>query len=923
MKRLTARKGGLLILFSLLLSGVIAQTGVVKGKVLTPDGIAAGATVHAGKKATVTNESGEYSLTLPPGNYLLSAAYVGFQNSEKNITVKDGETIVADFTLQAQTGGQLNEVVVLGSRSAPRTQIETPVPVDVINLHKLSGAVPQTSVNQLLNYAAPSFSSNSQSLGDGTDHVDPASLRGLGPDQVLVLVNGKRRYNSSLVNVNGTFGKGTVGTDMNAIPVASIDRIEILRDGAAAQYGSDAIAGVINIVLRKEVNHLSASVTGGEYVTTSNGEHITDGKGTQVALNFGLPVGDKGGFINFTGSYDYREPTNRGGIYTGAIYTRYPGGVDRTDSFLTATHTTRKDYSLRVGQSRLRSGQFQFNASIPVSDNATFYSFGGLGYRNGLAPGFYRYPNDARNVLDIYPLGYLPYIGSDIYDRSFVAGIRGKASGWNIDFSNTWGQNQFEFRVENSVNASLLKASPTSFRDGGPKFTQNTTNIDVSRGFDWLSGVNLAFGAEYRFERYQLLPGDANSYTDYGAARQVGVDANGNPILVPDPAGSVHTLFGPDGITPRPGGSQVFGGFRPQNAVNANRTAVAGYADVELNFTKAFLADAALRYENYSDFGSTVNGKLALRYKISDRFAIRASGSTGFRAPSLQQRYYANTSTLFTNGVANDVGTFPNDSRAARLVGIPSLKPEKSKSVSAGFTGNLGPVKITLDGYFTRINDRIVYTDQFAGSNDPNASPADKELYQILLQANASKAQFFANAINTETKGVDLVVSYSKKLGGGILRADFAGTISKTQQVGAVKASDLLKGKENIYFSPSNKIYLENGVPNQKANIALDYTIHGFEVFLRENYFGGVTEATNTIQYQQFYTPKWVTDLSIGYSFIKQLKLTIGVNNLFDKYPDKIKYVQNSNSGQFIYPRSVTQYGFNGRYLFARLELTL
>jgi iron complex outermembrane receptor protein len=910
----------LLFLFALPTLQLSAQDAIIRGKISGTDGPLSNATVKIGSSTISSDQSGAYRLSVNAGRYTITVSFVGYQGSSRTVTVAASQTLAEDFSLIA--GEALNEVVVLGSRAAPRTQLASPVPVDVIDISKLAASSPQVNINQILNYAAPSFTANTQSLGDGTDHVDPASLRGLGPDQVLVLVNGKRRHTSALVNVNGTFGKGAVGSDLNAIPVSAIERIEILRDGAAAQYGSDAIAGVINIVLKKQVSKVTASVTGGEYATKSNGQHFSDGKGVQAALNFGLPIGTNGGYTNLSGSYDYREPTNRGGIYNGIIYKAYPGGADKTDSFLTATSTTRKDYSLHLGQSQLRSGQFMYNASIPIAENASFYSFGGVGYRNGLAPGFYRYPNDSRNVLDIYPLGFLPYIGSDIYDRSFAAGIKGEAGKWQVDVSNVYGQNEFDFRVENSLNASLLKASPTSFHAGGPKFTQNTTNADFSRGYNWLNGVNLAFGGEYRFERYQLLPGDENSWANYGLARQVGVDANGNPILVPDFKGSVNTLFGPDGSA-RAGGAQVFPGFRPENAVNATRNAVAVYGDGEINFNKAFLADIAARFENYNDFGSTTNGKLALRYKVSSRISLRASASTGFRAPSLHQRYYANTATVFTSGVANDVGVFPNNSRAAKLLGIPSLRPEKSKSVSAGFTGNLGDFKVTVDGYFTRINDRVIYTDQFSGSNAPGASQQDKELYQILLQANATRAQFFANAINTETRGVDLVVSYSKRVGEGTIRADLAGTVSKTTQVGPVMASDLLKGKESIYFSNANRVYLENAVPNQKLNLAINYTLHRFSAFLRNNYFGGVTEATSTIANQQFYNPRWVTDLSVGYSVVKGIRLTIGANNVFDIYPEKIAIATNSSSGQFIYSRSAQQFGFNGRYLFGRIEVGL
>ncbi|QES89969.1 TonB-dependent receptor [Rhizosphaericola mali] len=911
------------------------NTSIIQGVVKNTSGqVLSGASIQSGKKIATSDEKGIYHLSLSPGEYSISINLIGFQDQKKKITLSENQVINLDWALSTDTTSNLNNVVVIGSRAAPRTSLTSPVPVDVFDIKKIASLGAQTTVGQILNYVAPSFTSTSQSLGDGTDEVDPISLRGLGPDQVLVLVNGKRRYTSALVNVNGTFGKGTVGTDLNAIPVAAIDRIEVLRDGAAAQYGSDAVAGVINIILKHNVNQFNASVTAGEYATRAKAlnETFHDGQSNQIALNYGIPLTSKGGYINFSGSFDYRKPTNRGGIYTGSIYNAYgpdktaAGALvahDQTDSFLNATGTSRRDYSLIVGQSRIRSGQFAYNASLPLSNNATLYSFGTFGYRNGLAAGFYRYPNDTRNIPSIYPLGYMPYIGTSIYDKSIAVGIKGKTNnGWNVDFSNTYGQNQFEYHVQNSLNASMGTNSPTSFNNGGPKFSQNTVNLDLNRDFDWLSGVNLAFGGEYRYEHYQLIAGDANSYTNYGLADSVGVNANGTPILVLDPNGSYNTLFGRDG-NPVPGGSQVFSGFRPANAANATRSAVAGYADAAVNFTKKFLVDGAIRYENYSDFGSTLNGKLSFLYKLTENLSLRGSGSTGFRAPSLQQIYYANTATQFTNGVAYEVGTFTNGSRAAKLLGIPSLKPEKSKSVSAGVTGRFGKFTATVDGYFTRVNDRIVYTDQFSGSNAAGASAADQELYQILAQAGAQKAQFFANAINTETKGIDAVFSYTEHLGKGTFRADLSGTISQTQKVGPVHASELLKGKESTYFSPASLIYLTNAVPKQKLNLGLNYNISKWIFFVRNNYFGGVTEPVTTVANQQFYNPRWVTDVSIGYQIIKEAKVTIGSNNVFNVYPETINIAANSNSGQFVYPRATSQFGFNGRYVFARVELSL
>lgn len=908
-----------LLFFVLLFIVVVQGYGqTITGTVTDGKSALAGATVQVEhtNKGGYTNAQGKFTLEVIPGTYTVLISYVGFVPQRKPVTVTAGQTATIDVTLVAST--TMNELVVLGSRNLPRTQTETPVPVDVIDIKRITSDAPQVSINQILNYVAPSFSSGTQTVADGTDHIDPASLRGLGPDQVLVLVNGKRRYNTALVNVNGSFGRGAVGTDMNAIPTAAIDRIEILRDGAAAQYGSDAIAGVINIILKSNVNRLNVNVTTGANVT-SQADNNMDGQTVQTGVNYGVPVGTHGGYINFGGSYDFRNYTNRSGPWVGAIYRTYPGGADKTDSFLVANKITRNDIRMRAGQSKIRSSQLFMNASFPLENNAEVYIFGGIGYRNGEAGGVYRLPSDSRNILDIYPIGFLPEIHSDIYDRSLAVGIRGNVGEWKVDFSNTYGRNEFDFSVANSLNASMGKASPTSFTCGGLIFMQNTTNLDFSRR---LGVFDVAFGAEHRFEQYQIVAGADNSYTDYGRATKIGTDANGNPILIPDPKGSVNTVFGPDG-TARAGGAQVFPGFRPENAITATRSAIAGYVDVEANFTKEFLLGGALRFENYNDFGSTLNGKVTTRYKLSEGTALRASASTGFRAPSLHQRFYSSTSTLFVDGVPYEVGTFTNDSRPAQLLGIPALKPEKSKSVSAGFTSTFGKFSLTVDGYFTRINDRIVYTDQFSGSNADTASAVDKEIYQLLSLANANRAAFFANAINSETKGIDVVFTYGTRLGAGSFRADLSGTYGYTQQVGGVMASEKLKGKENIYFSRASRIYLERTVPREKINVTLSYTLRRFNVFLRSVHFGSVEEATNDPNFYQTYSAKVVTDAAVGYKLTKAFKVSVGANNVFDVYPDLVANPNNTTNNQFRYSRRATQFGYNGRFLFARLELSL
>ena len=870
---------------------------------------------------TSTDDHGRYEITLPNGKYKFIITTPDHDEISEIIPINNEKQKIVDFTIKTFT---IENVVVTGTRSKPRTLLESPTPVDIIDVKKIAENGAQVSVNQILNYVAPSFTSTTQSLGGGTDMTDPISLRGLTPDQVLVLVNGKRRYNSALLNVNGTFGKGTVGTDLNSIPVSSIDRIEILRDAAAAQYGSDAVAGVINIILKTSINKFSATITGGEYISknSAQGKTSKDGEAVQVGLNYGIPLSEKGGYINFSATFDRRNPTNRGGMYQGSIYKEYTSGapVDKTDEFLETTHTNRRDYSLIIGQSKALNGQIAYNASLPLNTQTEVYSFGIFGYRNSTASQFYRYPNSENNVPSIYPLGFRPQAEVSIYDRSATLGVKGMFIGWKMEVSNTFGQNTFTNKAKNTLNASLGELSPTSFRGGKLQFTQNVVNVDMSKKFNWLSDVGIAWGGEYRYERYQIIAGEEASYANYAMGREI-VNPDGSISLVPDSNGTIPMKFGPDGKTPIPGGAQGNAGFSPQNATDSQRNSLAAYTDVEINFNQSFLVDLAGRYEYYNDFGSTVNGKIALRYKISNSFNFRGSGSTGFRAPSLQQRYYSSTGTSYVNGNMYEVGTFTNDSKVAQLLGIPKLKPEKSRSLSAGLSAKVGRFHFSLDGYFTRINDKIVYTDLFSG--DPNGSSSEKEIYQILQQAGAQKARFFANAVDTETKGIDAVLSYNTLLGNGKLFIDLAGTISYTQQVGSIHTSRLLKDKKDIYFSNSSKVYLENVIPNQKFNISLTYAIQKWNLFLRNNYFGGVTEPSNILSNQQYYNPRWITDASIAYKLTDFLKLTVGANNLFNCYPEKVAKKANSNQGQFVYSRYVSQFGFNGRYIFTRLNFNL
>ncbi|APG66114.1 TonB-dependent receptor [Tenacibaculum todarodis] len=964
-----------LVAFLLLLSSsLIAQT--IKGKVVGSDGetlpyinvIEKGTT-----NGTTTDDNGEFAINLKQLPTTIVVSSIGFETVEQSVTSSKYLTITL-----AEDSVSLDEIVLVGSRNKSRTIIDTPVPIEVLDVKELAQASPQVNLNQILNYAAPSFTSNTQTISDGTDHIDPASLRGLGPDQVLVLVNGKRRHNSSLVNVNGTFGRGSVGTDLNAIPAAAIKRLEILKDGAAAQYGSDAIAGVINIVLNDTTNELNLSVTAGANVSSNANEQTggMDGETVNVSANYGIDLGKDGGFINFTGDFDFRNPYSRMKEWEGSVFNAYNSiewvaaqsggydlsnlsmgdiqflaqgvthfdlatknainnagsmselqgllGFDTTDAELIARGQTRSDYNMRVGQSGLRSGRFFANMELPLDDNGTeLYSFAGISSRNGNSAGFYRLPNQSRTYTPAYLNGFLPEINSKINDQSVGVGIKGKIGEWDVDFSNTWGKNSFLYEISNTANASMLSSTPTRFDAGGFSFGQNTTNLDFSKNYpDVFSGFNVALGAEYRTEVYEIEAGEEASYTQY--------DINGLPVTAT--TSGATDFFG----NTRPGGSQVFPGFSPDNEVSRNRNSIAAYVDFEADLTERFLVSVAGRFENYSDFGSTFNYKVASRYKLTDNFAVRGAFNTGFRAPSLHQLNFNSTSTIFDqNGDPQEVGTFANDSRVAKLLGIPELKQEESASVSLGFTAKLpdANMKITVDGYWVGIEDRVVYTGQFT-TNDTNSNPNDdsnSEFGQLLRDANATAASFFANAIDTESKGIDVVITHKARFGNDMtLKSDLSGTFSETKQVDDIHSSQQIvnAGLEGTYFPDDSRVYLEEAVPRTKLSLSNNLTADKFNVFMRNVYFGEVTEATTNVDRQQVFSDKIVTDLSVGYKATDNLTLTVGANNIFDVYPDRAADAladggNNRSSGRFDWSRRAQQFGIGGRFLFARLSFTL
>lgn len=914
---------------------------VVSGKVIDKDTneplIGASVTVKGSTTGATTDMNGAYSINVPANANVLVFSYIGYRAEEVSI---DGRSVV-DVGLSE--GLEFDMVTVVGSRNPSRTKLETAVPVDVIPIATIVNEIGQVDLNQILNYVAPSFQSARQTISDGTDHVDPGQLRGLGPDQLLVLVNGKRRHQSALVNVNGTVNRGTVGTDLGAIPASAIDRVEILRDGAAAQYGSDAIAGVINIVLKKKTDVIDGSISYGANMTTYDrnfalfnaqritddpGVQVTDGQTLQAGLNYGFKLGDKG-FVNLTGEYIDRQPTVRSGTYTGQVYPSV-GGQVRDDSILYARGLNREFFDMRIGQSKISGGGIFLNADYDLGGGWDAYLFGGYNRKNGEAAGFYRYPSAIQtaaagyrnNVFAVYPNGFLPFINTEITDLSIAAGVRGKMGNWNVDLSNTYGRNDFGFNVTNSANYTQAAVRgnglQTEFDAGSLSFTQNTINADLNRRYDVMAGLNVAFGAEYRLEQFGIVAGEEASWRNYDQ---------------------------PSGATP---GAQVFPGFLPANAGDNNRNSVATYIDLEQDFSEKFMVAGALRFENFSDFGSTLNYKLASRYKFSDAFSLRGSVSTGFRAPSMQQRFYAKTNTLFVtiNGVLTAVesGTFTNDSQPARLLGIPQLKQETSQSYTLGITTRpANGLELTIDAYQIDINDRIVLTNNFTGGNDPN-------LLAQLRAVGANTANFFANAVDTRARGLEAVLSYDFRVGTKHeFRATLAGSFIKNEVKKddegkpIIKASDVLirTGQVGSYFNREDQSRMEVAIPREKINMTLNYKVGKFSAMVRGVHFGEVVYLDPTMNpdnpaafpvnsftgqretLDQTFGAKVIFDASVSYSILKGLTATIGGNNIFDTYQDRHTHSGNMSLGRFVYSRRVQQFGFNGAFWFARLKFDI
>jgi iron complex outermembrane receptor protein len=767
---------------------------------------------------------------------------------------------------------RLGEVIVVGTRRLDRSAADTPVPIDQIALATTLHRAGQFEVGQIIQFAAPSFNSNRQVGADGADHIDSAALRGLGPDQTLVLVNGKRQHSVALVNVYGSRARGNTGTDLNTIPSLAIERIDVLRDGAAAQYGSDAIAGVVNIGL-KRTRQLELVAAMGEYMRG-------DGENTQLAVNYGFDLGARG-FMNLTGEYLDRGPSNRN---------RDPCRPHR-----------------EIGDASVENRTIYVNSALGTGETGEIYLHGGMQNRTGDASAYDRRGIDppcgqsthipTRNSAAMYPDGFAPRIGSQLKDRTLTAGGRTSIAGWKADLSATYGRNSMQYLITETLNASIANLdlltggagiSPTSFDAGGFSFAQSTMNLDVTRYFaNALEGINVAFGAETRRETYEIRAGERGSWDDY--------DGNGGGNA----------------------GSQGFPGFRPEDRADRSRRASGIYVDVEAQLTDKFLLATAARFEHYSDFGDAHIGKLASSYKVNDSLRLRGSVSGGFRAPSLQQQYFSSTITNFVQGAPLDIVVAPNGSPIALAAGVSSLREERSRNASLGFAyAPSSNLSVTLDAYLVDVRDRIVLIQGIDTAD--LLSPATEPLRAVLDSLNVARAQFLVNAVDTRTKGVDLTVNHTTALGAGTL-STFFGANYNTNSITRVNPTSVLRAQGiDAFLSRRERLFIEGAAPKSKAILSTHYTLGRWDATVNLTHFGSLTLGTfsgETVADQR-YQPRTSVDMSIGYDLDGTWKLTLGGTNIFDAMPSP----QNPNETDTNFTYESVQMGFNGSAWFARLS---
>jgi iron complex outermembrane recepter protein len=812
----------------------------------------------------------------------------------------------------AQATEEQPEITVIGSRGKARTDVDRPVPVDVVSTEELK-ATGQTDLGQQVQFTSPSFNSAKYGVNGATNFADPASLRGLAPDQVLLLINGHRRHQFSALNLNVSPGLGTVVSDLNSIPTAAVGRIEVLRDGAAAQYGSDAIAGIVNLALKD-------SDEGGSIGLTTGLNKEGDGFTIKASINQGLRIGD-GGFLNYTLEYFGTDGTNRSDPYDGVLYPATPANyavTGPTPDFPYATANPRADRGVypqgsfvvgNYGANRNRTYQAFLNSEAPLSDVLKVYVFGGYSRKDIQAFGFFRAPATRANaVLSIFPDGYVPILPGRSIDFSANSGLKAELGGWDIDLGYGFGRNYLDQFALNTVNASLGSASPTGFYVGRTQFTQQVVDLSGSKDLGAIGGIeslNVAMGVQWRRDNFRVNRGDLASY-----------------------------VVGPLALSGRTAGSNGRPGYAPADENNLSRRNIAAFIDIEADISEAFLITTALRYENYSDFGGNLSGKLAARYKLSDAIAVRGSYNRGFRAPSLAQiGNRVNTSTVQNNQILQTQQIASSDPRL-KILGISDPKAEISDNFSAGITGALGAFTFTVDAFQIGIKDRIAITDGILSASFPAVAA---------LFPGVREIRFFTNQIDTRTRGVDVVATYKLDVGPGALKLTLAGTHAETKVLRQRATPTQLVAGASVANQATALLGLtaieliEVAQPRTKILFSTNFETGGLTLGARASYFGSVKAFSTGLSATdknvtcnaanrcvQSFGAKTIFDLNATYALSDALSLTLGANNLFNTYPDKWNNRRDGatgeaasySNGQTPYTRNANQFGFNGSYYY-------
>ena len=837
-------------------------------------------------RGTTTDGSGQFTLGVNPGDVLI-VSFIGYRNQE--VAVTNQTTLLVKLEESSST---LQEVAVIGSRGRPRTDVDRPVPVDVLSAKELQGTG-QVDLGQMVQFNSPSFNSAKTGVNGVANYADPATLRGLSPDQVLMLVDGKRRHQFSALNLNQTVGLGTVVTDLNSIPSLALDRIEVLRDGAAAQYGSDAIAGIVNLALNKSVGKGTFRA---QYGQTKQG----DGAGFLLAGNYGFRLGKANSYLNLTGQYQYTGGTNRTDPYIGNIYN---ANKVREDSIRRVRGVWPVGQPFKVGiygSNQTKAVQGFYNAGFPLSNQWSLYSFGGYSRKDILAYGFFRNanPTNGDSNPELFPNGYVPELPGTSVDYSTVVGLRRTVlAGWNLDLSTGYGRNYLDLEANNTTNPSLGAASPTNFYVGRSAFGQSTTELNLSRNYTGLWGTqsfNVALGSQFRVDQFELGQGSPESYAVGPLAR---------------------TRNKAPGSSGRPG-------IAPEDETNARRTNVGIYADVESDITSRLLLAGAVRYENYSDFGANLSGKLATRLKLSEAFSLRGSINKGFRAPSLQQTFNSQSTSTVQAGVIVQTKQLPsNDPRVAKL-GVQNPVAETSWNYNVGVTAKAGDnLLLTVDAYQIDISDRIIVSERLIVRDIATLRPLFPGIREVRL---------FTNHIDTRTRGVDFVASYKYNFDPKHrLTTSLAFTFNETKIVrtkATPSALQLDTPRPILLIDTVSIGLIETAQPRQKILLSVGYQISKVNLNVRGSYFGAVTaweKPAGKPHQKQTFGGKTLIDLAVVYNPTRWLSLSVGGNNLFDVYPDKVPITSAAYSnGEIPYTRNANQFGFNGASYYANATLS-